>query len=341
MENKKAIIIFAIVLVIVSGLSIYFFISSQVPMNDEFTVGNTAGNLYNNGLFLEMNGKVYFSNPLGHDCLYSMNPDETDLKELTVMAVKNIAGAGKYLYFYLDKSNTSLSSGIGGLGKVSTYYGLYRCDLDGDNQILLDQCKLSALQLVGSRVYYTLPLGEDAGVHSIRIDGKDEQHITSEPFNPSCVQDGKIYYSGIDLDHNLHSFNTLSNGATSTILDGNIWQPIISGGYVYYIDAARDYCICRTSLGTKITQVLTDARVDFYNMNESYIFYATSVSNHPALYVMRHDGLGKAVVAEGIYHSLSLTSKYLYFKPYDVENVLFHVPVDGSAPVSTFLPYTE
>ena len=54
---------------------------------------------------------------------------------------------------------------------------------------------------------------------------------------------------------------------------------------------------------------------------------------------MRLDGTGNTVIAEGVYHALSLTSKYLYFKPFDVDNVMFHVPIDGSAPVSTFLPY--
>lgn len=340
MNNRLFVFIFSIVLVILAGLSVVYMLSKRVPMNDELTVGNTAGNLYNGGIVFEMDGRVYFANPLENDCLYSMNPDETDVKPITVMAVRNITGAGKYLYYYLDTTKTTLSdSSISGLGKVSTFYGLYRSDISGKNQNLLDRNRISEIQLVGSNIYYTVPLGTDAGVHTIRIDGKEKKLLTTEAFNPSCAADGKIYYSGIDLDHNLHSLDTLSRGNVSTVLEGNIWQPIVEGDYVYYIDAAHHYRLCRTHLGTKVSQVLTESRIDFFNMNSNNIFYATSESGNQTLRVMRLDGTGNTVIAEGVYHALSLTSKYLYFKPFDVENVMFHVPIDGSGPVSTFLPY--
>ena len=338
MENRRFLIVFSLIIIIIVGAAVGFAISKQVPMNDESTVGNTPGNLYNGGIFLEMNGKVYFSNPTGNDCLYSMNPDETDVKELTVMSVRNITGAGKYLYFFLDPSNTSANNDLKGLGKVSTFFGLYRCDLNGENQVLLDREDISDIQLVGSTVYYTVSRGSNSGLHSIRVDGKNEDFITSEQLNPACAFDGKIYYSGVDLDHNLHIMDTLSNNATTTAIDGNIWQPILKGDMLYYIDAAHNYRLCRTNLTTMETEVLTDERLDFYNMNDYNIFYATSVGTE-ALHVMNLDGSGKAVIADGVYHSLNLTSRYLYFKPYDVDNVMYHVPIDGSEPVSTFLPY--
>ena len=338
MDNRKFIIGFSAVLVLIAAAAVAFVLSKRVPMNDEFVVGNNPGNLYNEGLFLEMNGKVYFSNPLGSDCLYSMNPDETNLKELTVMSVSNITGAGKFLYFYLDPKSTSETNDLKGLGKVSTFYGLYRSDLNGENQELLDREHITNLQLVGSRVYYKVNLGTNAGLHSVRIDGKGKRLVTTEQLDPSCALDGKIYYSGVDLDHDLHVLDTLAEDSTSTVLSGNIWQPIIKGDFVYYIDAARNYKLCRTNLATNETQILVDNRIDFYNMNDYNIFYATSVGS-AALHVMTVDGAGDQIIAEGVFHSLNLTSKYLYFKPFDVENVMYHVPIDGSEPVSTFLPY--
>ncbi len=338
--SKRFLIIFILILGVATGLSVVYLLSKRVPMNDELTVGNNPGNLYNGGLFFEMDGRVYFANPLENDCLYSMNPDESDVKAITVMATRNITGAGKYLYYYLDTNRTSLSnSNISGLGKVSTFYGLYRSETDGNNQKLLDRQRISDIQLVGSTIYYTVPQGEDAGVHTIRIDGKEKQLLTAEAFNPSCAYNGKIYYSGVELDHNLHSLDTLSNGSISTVLEGNVWQPIIQGDYVYYIDAAHHYRLCRTHLASQVTQVLTESRIDFFNMNDQNIFYATSESSNQTLRVMRLDGTGNTVIAEGVYHALSLTSKYLYFKPFDVDNVMFHVPIDGSEPVTTFLPY--
>ena len=73
-------------------------------------------------------------------------------------------------------------------------------------------------------------------------------------------------------------------------------------------------------------------------MNEYNIFYATSEAGNQTLRVMKLDGSGNTVIAEGVFHGLSLTSKYLYFKPFGVENVMYHIPIDGSAPVTTFNP---
>ncbi len=308
-------------------------------MNDENVVGNTPGNLYNGGLFLELDGTVYFSNPLNHDCMYSMTPSETNLKELTMMSVRNITGAGKYLYFYMDNSNTSAPSTIDGLGKVSTYYGLYRSNLAGEDQELLSWNKISDIQLVGSYVYYTITSGNEAGLNCIRVDGKKQQLVTEEKLNPSCALNGSIYYSGVDLDHNLHKLDTLADNTSQTVLEGNIWQPIYKGDYVYYIDAAHHYRLVRTNLSTNETEILTDSRIDFYNMNDYNIFYATSESGNQSLRVMGLDGSGNTVIAEGVFNSLNLTSRYLYFKPFDVENVLYHVPVDGSESYSTFRMY--
>ncbi|WP_081829951.1 DUF5050 domain-containing protein [Butyrivibrio sp. NC2002] len=340
MTSKRNIIFLSILGVAFVAIITFLIISEHIPMNDENVVGNNPGNLYNGGLFLELDGTVYFSNPLNHDCLYSMTPDETNLKPLTMMSVRNITGSGKFLYFYMDNSNNSAPSDINGLGKVSTYYGLYRSNLKGEDQVLMSWNKISDLQLVGSTVYYTiLPGVEESGLNSVRIDGKNKKFITTEQLNPSCALNGSIYYTGVDLDHNLHQMDTLADNATHTVMEGNIWQPIVKGDYVYYIDAKHHYRLVRTSLSTNETEVLTNSRIDFYNMNDYNIFYATSESGNQTLRVMGLDGSGNTVIAEGVFNSLNLTSKYLYFKPFEVDNVIYHVPVDGSAPYSTFRDY--
>jgi hypothetical protein len=256
-----------------------------------------------------------------------------------MMAVRNIVGSGKYVYYYMDTTKNNASSDIKGLGRVSTFYGLYRSETDSDNQKLLDRELISSIQLVGSYLYYTVSTGKKAGLNKIRIDGENPVQITTELIDPSCAENSKIYYSGVDLDHNLHTIDTLSDDLSTIIMEGNIWQPIIQGDFVYYIDAAHHYRLCRTNLKNNVTDVLTNSRVDYYNMNEYNIFYATSESGNQTLRVMKLDGSGNTVIAEGIFHGLSLTSKYLYFKPFGVENVMYHIPIDGSAAVSTFNPY--
>ena len=78
-----------IALILILLLVANFFLNRVTP-NESTQIGNTAGNLNNKGLYCESNGKVYFSNPYGHNVLYSMNPDETDLKRLNDVGVASI-----------------------------------------------------------------------------------------------------------------------------------------------------------------------------------------------------------------------------------------------------------
>ena len=81
-KNLKPIIIFILILIIAGGLSFLSYRGNKIPSNPEGTIGNTAGNLNNGGLFCEYNGRIYFANPKDSNCLYSMNVDETDLQKL-------------------------------------------------------------------------------------------------------------------------------------------------------------------------------------------------------------------------------------------------------------------
>ena len=78
MENKKrTIILISCVILLIAIIGVAAFFRGRTAPVPEGTLGNTAGNLNNRGLFCEYNGKVYFSNAYDDGTLYSMNPDET------------------------------------------------------------------------------------------------------------------------------------------------------------------------------------------------------------------------------------------------------------------------
>ena len=87
-----------IALILILLLVANFFLNRVTP-NESTQIGNTAGNLNNKGLYCESNGKVYFSNPYDHNVLYSMNPDETDLKRLNDVGVASINADYKRIYY--------------------------------------------------------------------------------------------------------------------------------------------------------------------------------------------------------------------------------------------------
>lgn len=83
MNTKAKRILIALGLVFIFALLVIIYLHtrrvSPIPAG---TVGNTAGNANNNGMFCEYNGTVYFSNPYDNGSLYSMKPDGTRIKKL-------------------------------------------------------------------------------------------------------------------------------------------------------------------------------------------------------------------------------------------------------------------
>ena len=75
--KKKVITILTILLVIAAAVLVFVSseLSRRVTPNPTGTVGNTACNLYNGGVFCEDDWYVYFSNPYDNDALYRMRPD--------------------------------------------------------------------------------------------------------------------------------------------------------------------------------------------------------------------------------------------------------------------------
>ena len=73
MKKRLPIIIIAVLVVVFAGLGFYSHQKSKIKYNTSYVNGNTAGNLYNAGLFCEKNGTVYFANPDDDYRLYSMD----------------------------------------------------------------------------------------------------------------------------------------------------------------------------------------------------------------------------------------------------------------------------
>ena len=61
-NKKKLLIVFCSLFVVLATLTLLTKIQEHIPANASGTVGNTAGNLNQIGLFCEHDGTVYFSN---------------------------------------------------------------------------------------------------------------------------------------------------------------------------------------------------------------------------------------------------------------------------------------
>lgn len=331
MTKKKNILILSITCVIIILLLILVIFSGHISLNDDNTTGNTAGNLNNGGYFCEADGRVYFANAYDNYALYSMNPDETDLKKLNANSVSSINAGGDYLYYAM--STDSDGSGLGFVLKTS---GIYRSKLNGRSSVCLDRCHIITMQLCGNYLYYEKYDNTDAvSLDKIRIDKKDQQTLAAERINPNCYVNGKIYYQGTEKDHYLHALNTATD-TSDVVWQGDIWNPIYQNGYVYYMDVANNYRLCRYSMNDDIVEVLTNERIDMFNVYDNYIYYQVSSEDNPALKRMLTDGSLQETVREGVFQNINITSQYVYFNSFNEATPVYQTSTYGSVNVTTF-----
>lgn len=330
--KQKNILIFSIIGIILLILLALMIWSGHVPLNDEYTVGNTPGNLNNNGYFCEHDGRVYFANAYDGYSLYSMNSDETDIKKLHGGSSSFINAGGDYLYYSMANSG-----GGSDLGSVRGSYGIYRSKLNGKGSTGLDRCHVVTMQLCGNYLYYQkLDPRSSISLEKIKIDKKDRQTVASNAaINPNCFVNGAIYYNGTDQDHYLYTLDTATD-ISRTVWEGNIWNPIYQDGYVYYMDVGDNYKLCRYQTSDGVVEILTNERVDLFNVYGNYIYYQTSSRTEPALKRMYVDGSSQEIVQEGVYQNINITSQYVYFNAFKEPTPVYKTSTFGPVNVTNF-----
>ena len=314
-----------IIVALIIGIGALLMLSQRIVMNPEGTVGNTAGNLNNDGRFCEYDGTVYFLNSFDGGGLFAMNPDESDIRRLNSLDVRNILAGGKYLYYY----HTGISYDNAGFSGELGLHALQRARLNGSNSEALTTEVVVTAQLVYNYLYVLSASGSGPSFFKVKMDNSDRVNLAEYEINPACAENGIIYYNGTQGNHYLHALDTATD-VVREIWRGNLWYPILEGDYVYYMDVANDYRLCRYSLSQDVIEVLAQERVDCFNLGGGYIYYQTNGTD-AALKCMRTDGSNATVIASGVYHHISMTSQYVYFQDFRDTATIYHSPLGSSS----------
>lgn len=190
-------------------------------------------------------------------------------------------------------------------------------------------------QLVDNYLYLLTSANSGPSFYKLKIDKSDLVPLADYNINPACAVNGTIYYNGTQQDHYLYALNT-ANDVVSEVWHGNIWYPVVDGNYVYYLDVENNYRLCRYSLSQNEIQVLTQDRVDCFNLGGGYLYYQKNGSQ-PQLRFMRTDGSDDTMLAEGNFTHINITSRYVYFQPFGEEDTIYHSAI-GSTLYNLFTP---
>lgn len=330
-RRTSNIIALAAMAVVLLSICIVLFLPSRIATNPPDTVGNSAGNLNNKGLFCEDGDTIYFANAYADGALYRMDLNAEDVKRVSDAKVQFLCAGGNYLYYHQTGS-----AGSSGLGSVRSTSGLYRAPKKGGAATCIDNSPVAALNLVGNYLYYQhYDVPTNTTFYRSRVDKKERGQITDSLINPACAENGIIYYNGIESDHYLYSYNT-ATGVSSLIWDYDVWNPIYQNGSFFYMDIHNDYALCRYDLNTQTAVTLSSDRIDHFNVLNGVIFYQISSEDSPALMRMNTDGSHVELVANGIYENINLTSQYAFFSEYGSPVPVYMTPTAGPVNVSTF-----
>lgn len=338
MKSKiKLIIILAVIILVLVGIAILNKIMDNrhiIEPNDPYAVGSTAGNLYNNGLYAEEDGVVYFSNPYDGGKLYTMNADQSNIKRIASGDVSYINVINGYAYYF-----SATSGDQAGLGYVRNGRGLYRTDKNGST-FAMTKCTTDGLIVIGNYVYFlNFEEGSNNNAHvslqKVSINDEGLEMVLDEHICLGGYSNGRLYYGGINENHFLNSLN-LETGQVEQVRSNNVYLPIVNGDYVYFLDLDNDYHLTSMYIPDGSSQDLSGERVDTYNMYGNVIYYQNCDPNAYALIRMNTDGSNKEIVQTGVHKNINITSTYTYFQDFKADLPVYYTPTTGSISVEAF-----
>ena len=337
---KKLPIIFlsAALVLALAGVIIVHQVQNRTHFNTYYVNGNTAGNLYNAGLFCESNGTVFFSNPDDGGSLYSMDSNGSNLKKLCNDNAMYINADDHYVYYV--RNNTAVSASGDTIFSYFSYNNNSLCRLDRKNGKIkvLDADPCIYASLIGNYIYYLHYDTETATtLYKIKIDGSERTKL-SDTYVFTCSSDGQyFYYNDMTTNGYIHRYDTATDTDT-TVYACNSYKPIVTDGdNAYYLDVSRNNALMHTNLNSETPTMLSSDSIDLYNVHGSYAYYQTYDSASPALCMIKNDGTGERVLMEGTFSCINVTSYYIYCTDYHT-GMVFRTPTSNPGEFEPFHP---
>ncbi len=203
-KKMKWILPIAAVLLIIAIWLIHFF-HTKTRFNDTYVNGNTAGNLYNGGMFCEYDGTVYFANPDDNYRLYSMSLNGDDVKKLSNDTATFINADEHYIYY--ARNNKAENSDFSFLRWNNN--SLCRINRkNGKGRVILDPEPSMYASLLGNYMYY-LHYDKDTAttMYRVKIDGKEKEQVKDQPYYTCSANGNYLYYNGLENDRHIYSMN--------------------------------------------------------------------------------------------------------------------------------------
>lgn len=333
---KKWIITIIVLLVLGGSFGTFAYLSTRTVWNSEDASGNLPGNLNNEGLFCEDGDTIYFSNPKDDGALYSMDQEGSDFKKVHDDKVSSINVTGEYIVYV--RNNNERADSAGSFFSFNNV-GIYRIRKKNSGDIKqLYNDPAGVASLYGNYIYYQHYNTEtNLEFYKVRLDGSEEERLSEEPILPASYENGYLYYNGVNNDHDIHALNLGSNQVSDIAL-GNYFSIFSQGGKIYYLDLTQNYAIGRMDTDGSNSEILVNDRCSFFNLSPDnrYLYYQIDGTDHNRLCQLDLSTMEEKIILEGDFCKLNVTSRYLFFQDFRLEQWYQYSPSTGT--VKSFNP---
>ena len=309
------IIIFIFAAVIVGGLLLQK-LSSQTRYDSSGSVGNTAANLYNLGLFCEYDGRIYFSNNNDDGLLYSMDRELGDFALICDDNVRYINVDSNYIYYSRNNNLKEQSAQT-----IFIFYsnGIFRISHKGKDLKMLWNQPIGSMMLYDNRLFYQYYSdGSNLSIHCMGIDGEDDVLFIDDQNPAVCIYNNRLYYTGYNSDHYLHSASVL-NASAQVEAETGMYCAVVENGALYYIDLDHGYRLCRAKTDGSEVEVICPDRCCTFNVSSGgrYVYYQTDGGTDNAMYLYDRISGTTELICRGDHKWINLAGDYCFFYKYD------------------------
>ena len=314
MKNKYIKSIIVICVLVVIAVVVFFFTKEEVKFNEGYVNGNTAGNLYNGGMFCEHNGTIFFANPKDNNRLYSMDANGQNLKKLSNDVANYINADDNYVYYVRNNVGENLDY------EFFSFYrnALCRIPREGGDAAILDTDPCNYAALIGNYIYYLHYDKEDAStLYKVKIDGTDRNQVRKEAVFTCCTEGQYFYYNGTNTSGSIFRFDS-TNDSSTIIYEGNCYKPTVddNGTNIYFIDGNQNNSLVHTNISFDNPTVVTTDSIDAYNVYGSYIYYQKYDGEDSGLCMVKNDGTEYMMIMKGDFKNIHVTENYVFFTEY-------------------------
>ena len=321
------------ILTVLTVGGLYLYNKERTYYNKENEIGNTPGNLYNGGLFVEQDGLIFFSNDYSDGALYVMSSNLTNIRQLSNDKAAFLNADGNYLYYIRAKD---IKANLKDSMIPFHNSGVYRINQNGTNLKNYSGSPSTYLTLKGNDLYY-LEYSANNGLDLYRhkIDRSEKRRLLDNEIQPALITDQELLY----VEPEKHEFKSLllKSYTTNTAFEGFYQYPILLEDYIYYINPNDKNKLYRMNRDGTEPTVLVKNNCSTYNITNSgkYLYYQINESKKKGIYRLDLESMKSEKLKSGRFKQIHVTDNYVFFKDYNNTDLYF-MAADGASNITTF-----